>query len=286
MKEVLVISGKGGTGKTSLVGAFAALAENKVMADCDVDAANLHLLLNPEVKEQGEFYGSQLPVIDKEKCIKCGKCEEHCRFDAIQNYKVQNIFCEGCLLCYNLCPTNAIYLKDRLSGHWYISDTKYGPLVHAKLGIAEENSGKLVAEVRKKASSIAEQNNADVVITDGPPGIGCPVISALSGVSLAVIVTEPTVSGIHDMDRIVKVAKHFGTKLVVCINKYDLDIQKAKEIEEYCSNADINIIGKIGFDSIITDAMIKGKSVVEAYPDSEVSREIIRIWERVKTKIV
>jgi len=286
MKEILIISGKGGTGKTSIVGAFAALAENKVLADCDVDAANLHLLLKPQIKKKNEFFGSQLPVIDKGKCIECGKCQKSCRFDAIQNYEVQKFFCEGCLVCYHVCPVNAIFLRNRLSGHWFLSETKFGPFVHAKLGIAEENSGKLVAEVRRNAMLVAEKEQADLIITDGPPGIGCPVVSALSGVDLVLIVTEPTVSGIHDLNRIVKVAKHFGIKHVVCINKYDLDEKKTEEIEDYCSRNNIEVVGKIKFDSLLTKAIIKGKSVVEAYPDSKVTAQIRNLWERVEGKIV
>jgi MinD superfamily P-loop ATPase len=286
MREVLIISGKGGTGKTSMVGAFAALAKNKVLADCDVDAANLYLLLNPRIKEEGKFYGSQLPVIDKEKCVECGRCKEHCRFDAIHDYEVEKLFCEGCLVCYYVCPVDAIHLTDRLSGNWFVSETVYGPLVHAKLGIAEENSGKLVAEVRRKARLIAETKKADLIITDGPPGIGCPVVSALSGVDLAVIVTEPTVAGLHDLDRVVRVAKHFGIDHVVCINKYDLDEEKTKEIENYCSSYQVEVAGKVSFSSLLTKAMLEGKSVVEAYPYSQVSREIERLWKRVKQKIV
>lgn len=285
MKEILIISGKGGTGKTSITGAFAVLAENKVMVDCDVDAADLHLILDSSVQESHEFYGSKLPVIDREKCIQCGKCEEFCRFDAIKNLEVIPYSCEGCEGCYHLCPAGAISLQDRLSGHWFISTTKYGPLVHARLGIAEENSGRLVAEVRKNARSLAESRGLDLIITDGPPGIGCPVVSSLSGVDLVLLIAEPTVSGIHDLERIVSVARHFYVEPIVCINKYNLDIKKAREIEDYCNNEGIEVAGRLSFDPVITRAMVMGKPVVETDPDAELSKQIMNLWHVVMAKL-
>ncbi|GAI55778.1 unnamed protein product, partial [marine sediment metagenome] len=192
MKEVVVLSGKGGTGKTSIVGSFAALAESKVLADCDVDAADLHLLLNPSIKEENEFWSGEVAVIDDEKCTQCGLCQDVCRFDAINDFKVDPISCEGCGFCYHICPDEAITMRENLSGQWFISDTKYGPLVHARLGIAQENSGKLVAVVRQRAKQIADKHDFDYIISDGPPGIGCPVISSLSGANVALLVTEPT----------------------------------------------------------------------------------------------
>ncbi|GAI05092.1 unnamed protein product, partial [marine sediment metagenome] len=219
MKQIVVISGKGGTGKSVIAGSFASLAKNKVMADCDVDAADLHLLLHPTVKETHEFSGGKTAFIDERRCTECGKCQEVCRFEAIDNYVVDPISCEGCGVCFHICPEKAIKMVDDLSGKWFVSETKYGPFVHAKLGIAEENSGKLVTLVRQNAKLIAEKEKRDFVIIDGPPGIGCPVIASLSGVDIALIVTEPTLSGIHDLERIVGVAHHFGIKGVVCINK-------------------------------------------------------------------
>jgi len=223
MKEVVVLSGKGGTGKTSLVGSFAAIAQSKVLADCDVDAADLHLLLNPEQKEENEFWSGQVAVIDGEKCTECGLCQELCYFHAISDFKVDPVSCEGCGFCYHACPDKAITMTECLSGHWFVSQTRYGPLVHARLGIAEENSGKLVAVVRQNARSIAERENHEYIITDGPPGIGCPVISSLSGTDLALLVTEPTLSGIHDLERVLGVCRHFGVPALVCVNKYDIN---------------------------------------------------------------
>jgi MinD superfamily P-loop ATPase len=190
MKEIVVLSGKGGTGKTSIVGSFAAIAQNKVMADCDVDAADLYLLLQPKVLEEREFWSGQTAFIDSEKCTECGLCEEVCRFGAITDYAVDPISCEGCGFCYQVCPTEAITMRENMAGYWFISDTRYGPLSHARLGIAQENSGKLVAQVRQNAKSIAKKEKLEYIITDGPPGIGCPVISSLSGANLALIVTE------------------------------------------------------------------------------------------------
>ena len=231
MKQIVVISGKGGTGKTVLTASFASLAGNKVMVDCDVDAADLHLLLKPEIKERYEFRSGVTARIDKDICQECGECLSVCRFEAIsEDYIVDPVSCEGCSVCSHVCPAGAVIMEENIAGEWYISETKYGPLVHAKLGIAEENSGKLVAKVREVAKEIAERDKRDFVIIDGPPGIGCPVIAALTGVDLAVIVTEPTLSGIHDMERVVQVAKHFGVPTKVCINKYDINEDEASSI--------------------------------------------------------
>ncbi|GAI43876.1 unnamed protein product, partial [marine sediment metagenome] len=210
MKEVVVLSGKGGTGKTSIVGSFAALAKSKVLADCDVDAADLHLLLQPTIREEHEFWSGQVAVIDGEKCTRCGLCQDICRFAAIKEFEVDAISCEGCGFCSHVCPAEAITMKENLAGHWFISDTIYSPLVHARLGITQENSGKLVAAVRQQARQMAENQEVDFIISDGPPGIGCPVISSLSGASLALLVTEPTLSGIHDLERVLGVCRHFS----------------------------------------------------------------------------
>ncbi|SHM79410.1 MinD superfamily P-loop ATPase, contains an inserted ferredoxin domain [Caldanaerovirga acetigignens] len=263
MKEIVVLSGKGGTGKTTLTASLAALAKNAVLADCDVDAPDLYLLLKPEIRETFEFWGSQKAKINKNKCKECGKCEEACRFGAIENFKVNAILCEGCRVCYNLCPQKAIDMEETLSGHWYISDTKYGPIVHARLGIAEENSGKLVSVVKKAAREIAERGRYEYIITDGPPGIGCPVISSLSGADMALIVTEPTAAGLHDLERVLKLAENFKVAIKVVINKFDLAQEKSKEIEQYCINEGIEVIGKIPFDEEIVRAVSKGVPPVE-----------------------
>ena len=277
MKELVVLSGKGGTGKTSIVGSLAVLAERKVLADCDVDAADLHLLLNPSVKEQTEFWSGQTAHIDRDRCIECGLCQDLCRFDAIKDYTVDPISCEGCGLCYQVCPVEAITMEESLSGHWFISETKYGPLVHARLGIAQENSGKLVAQVRQQAKQIAEEKNLEYIISDGPPGIGCPVISSLSGAKLALLVTEPTLSGIHDLERAFGICRHFGIPAVVCINKYDLNEDNSRQIESYCAQQGISVTSKIPLDNVVTEALVHGVPVVE-YSTGGVSQEIERLW--------
>jgi len=277
MKELVVLSGKGGTGKTSIVGSLAALAQSKVMADCDVDAADLHLLLNPSEKQKSEFWSGQVAHIDEDRCTQCGLCQELCRFNAIRDFRVDPVSCEGCGFCSHICPVEAITMKERMSGHWFVSDTRYGTLVHARLGIAQENSGKLVAVVRQQAKQIAEQEGKCLVISDGPPGIGCPVISSLSGVSLALLVTEPTLSGMHDLDRVLGVCRHFGVPAQVCINKYDLNEENTKQIEDSCLNQGVEIAGRIPFDNVVTESIVQGLPVVE-YSSSRVTQEIERMW--------
>jgi MinD superfamily P-loop ATPase len=280
MKELVVLSGKGGTGKTSLAGSFAALAKNKVLADCDVDAADLHLLLEPVIKQKQDFWSGQVAVIDEEKCTQCGLCPELCHFNAIKDFRVDPISCEGCGFCYHICPAEAITLKENLSGQWFISDTKYGPLVHARLGIAQENSGKLVALVRQQAKLMAEKERAVCIISDGPPGIGCPVISSLSGASLALLVTEPTLSGIHDLERVLGVCRHFNVPALVCINKYDINQENTRQIEGYCRQQGVEVAAKIPFDNVVTEAMVQGLPIVE-YTDNSVSRQIELLWQNI-----
>jgi len=278
MKEIVIISGKGGTGKTSIVASLAALAKGKVMVDCDVDAADLYLLLQPVTQEEGEFWSGQKAIIDGDKCTRCGLCQEVCRFEAIKDFRVDPVSCEGCGFCYNVCPEEAITMQENLSGHWFISETHYGPLVHAKLGVAQENSGKLVAVVRQKAKLIAEKQGLDYIISDGPPGIGCPVISSLSGVDLALIVTEPTLSGMHDLDRVIGVCHHFTVPVIVCINKYDLNEYNTSQIEDYCLNQGMRVASKIPFDNVVTEALIQGLPVVE-YSRNRVAHEIEGLWQ-------
>jgi MinD superfamily P-loop ATPase len=280
MKEIVVLSGKGGTGKTSIVASFAVLARGKVLVDCDVDAADLHLLLQPQIKEENEFWSGQVAFIDREKCSECGLCQELCRFGAIKDYVVDEVSCEGCGLCSQICPVNAITIRDSMAGHWFISDTRYGTLVHARLGIAQENSGKLVALVRQNAKLIAEKQNLDYIISDGPPGIGCPVISSLSGASLALLVTEPTLSGIHDLERVIGVCHHFGVPPLVCINKYDINEENTQQIENYCYKEGIEVGAKIPFDNVVTEAIVQGVPVVE-YSEGKITQEIGSLWQRV-----
>ncbi|MDP8299705.1 MAG: ATP-binding protein [Candidatus Tantalella remota] len=285
MKQIVVISGKGGTGKTILTASFAAIADSKVMVDCDVDAADLHLLLTPDVKESHSFKSGKTAVINNDMCTSCGKCRELCRFDAISgDFVVDPVSCEGCAFCGFACPEGAIKMEENATGEWFISNTRFGPMVHAKLGIAEENSGKLVSLVRNKAKELAEENNFEWVIIDGSPGIGCPVIASISGVDTALVVTEPTLSGLHDADRVIQVAEHFGVPVKMVINKYDLNLEMTGKIEEYCLKNDIKIIGKIGFDKQIVKAMVKGKTIVE-HVNNETTETIKEIWHDLKEEI-
>ena len=284
MKEIVVLSGKGGTGKTSIVGSFAALAGSKVLADCDVDAADLHLLLSPSVKEENEFWSGQVAAVDDEKCTRCGLCQEVCRFAAINDFKVDPVSCEGCGFCAHICPADAITMNESMAGHWFIADTGYGPLVHARLGIAQENSGKLVALVRQQARRIAERDGLDYIISDGPPGIGCPVISSLSGASLALIVTEPTLSGIHDLERVLGVCAHFGVPALVGINKYDINEDNTRQIEGYCREQGVAVAARIPFDNVVTEALVRNLPVVQ-YSQGRVAREIESLWRQVARQL-
>jgi MinD superfamily P-loop ATPase len=284
MKELVILSGKGGTGKTSVVASFAALAEGKVLVDCDVDAADLHLLLQPTNQKSEEFWSGKTAVIDKELCTECGLCEEVCRYSAIDIPNIDPIACEGCAFCFNVCPENAITMRENLAGHWFISDTRYGPLVHARLGIAQENSGKLVTVVRQSARSLAQEQALDYIISDGPPGIGCPVISSLSGADLALIVTEPTLSGMHDLDRVLGVCQHFGIPATVCINKSDINEKNSRQIESSCNDMGIAEVYKLPFDNVVTEALVHGLPVVE-YAKDGISRRIEELWHSVCRKL-
>ncbi|MCK5534399.1 ATP-binding protein [bacterium] len=287
MKQIVIISGKGGTGKTVVTGAFASLAKNKIMADCDVDAADLHLLLKPEIKKRHEFKSGVTAFIDKELCSQCGQCVQVCRFSAVEigknvsgekEFTIDPIACEGCAFCSFVCPTEAIKMEENISGEWYISDTRFGPFVHARLGIASENSGKLVALVKQKAKELAEKQNCDWIIIDGAPGIGCPVIASLSGIDYALVITEPTLSGLHDADRVIQVVKHFKISVRLIINKYDLNKEMTEKIEEYCKNNNIPLVGKISFDESMVKAIIEGKTIIE-YGYGKAREEITAIWD-------
>jgi len=284
MKQIVIISGKGGTGKTVITASFAALADKKVMVDCDVDAADLHLLLQPNIQQRYEFRSGVTALINKEICVQCGKCREICRFDAIsEDFTVDPISCEGCAFCHYACSVEAIEMKENISGEWYVSDTRFGTMVHAKLGIAEENSGKLVSLVRKKAKELAEKEGSDWIIIDGSPGIGCPVIASLSGADCALVVTEPTLSGLHDADRVIKVAQHFKVPLKLVINKYDLNLDMVKKIENYCQENNVEVVGKIGFNHDVVNAMVNGQTIIE-YKNGKTKNEIINIWKRIQQK--
>ena len=280
VKEITVLSGKGGTGKTSVTGSLAVLAEKAVLTDCDVDAPDLHMLLKPEVLEKQEFKASRVAVMDKELCVQCGKCEDHCRFGAIESLLIDPVLCEGCGVCEYICPVAAIELEKRVSGYAFISKTKYGPMSHALLNPGEENSGKLVSLVRRNAKKVAEKENCDLIINDGPPGIGCPVIASVGGADVGLIVVEPTLSGIHDMERALGLLKHFKIPALVCINKYDLNEDNTARIAEFCRSTGVKIVGKIPFDPIVTEAMVGGKSILEYSPGSRVSKAIEEMWKK------
>ena len=282
MKELTIISGKGGTGKTSVVASFAALARKKVLADGDVDAADLHLILAPEIKHEEDFMGGRTARINLEACTECGECLERCQFDAISpDFVVNRIDCEGCGVCVHFCPVEAIEFPRNICGKWYISETRLGPMVHAKLGIAEENSGLLVSLVRNQAKVLAEERGLDAIILDGPPGIGCPVIASITGASAVLIVTEPTLSGLHDLERVGGLAAHFKIPTLACVNKFDLNEEISDQIADYCARNHIRLVGHIPYDTAVTRAMVAGKSIVE-FSDGKVSDAIKEIWHKIE----
>jgi len=287
MMELVIISGKGGTGKTSITGAFAVLAENKVLADCDVDAPDLHLLLNPTIRQNETFSGGRQPLKDNAKCTDCGLCAEHCRFNAIDpdTFEINSFKCERCGVCARICPEDAINMVEAHSGHWFISDTDYGPMVHAELGIAEENSGRLVAVVRQNAKIIAEDGNYDLILIDGPPGIGCPVISSITGVDAALIVTEPTVSGVHDLIRAIDLVQQFNIDAMVCVNKYDLNREVTGQIESICHQKNVKLVGNIRYDPAVTKALVIGKSII-AVSDDGAAQDIKNMWNAVHDRLL
>ncbi|MDY0270021.1 ATP-binding protein [Trichloromonas sp.] len=284
MKELVVISGKGGTGKTSVTASFAVLAEKAVLADCDVDAADLHLVLKPEVRERHDFRSGHEAVIREVDCIGCGTCRDLCRFDAVRMHETKDgmrctidpVACEGCGLCVRFCPQQAIDFPERLCGEWMVSDTRRGPMVHARLGVAAENSGKLVATVRQEARRVAEEQGLKLVIVDGPPGIGCPVIASLSGASQVLVVTEPTVSGEHDLERVLKLARHFEIPAAICVNKWDLNPEMAERIETLARAVGATVAGRIRYDRAVTQAQIRALAVVET--DAPSAGDIREVW--------
>ncbi|HPA48236.1 MAG TPA: ATP-binding protein [bacterium] len=291
MKQITVISGKGGTGKTSFVAAFAGLAENAVLADCDVDAADLHLIFNPTVLETQEFMSGYQVRFDPEKCSACGECVPVCRFRAVTLHddSLLPLFdpfaCEGCGCCVDICPTGALILEDRKSGEMYVSDTRFGPMVHARLDVGESSSGKLVSMVRTRSREIAEQEHRDLILIDGSPGVGCPVIASLNGVDTALIVTEPTVSGLHDLQRVTELCRHFQIPTSVIVNKFDLNAEMASQIESYSDGQDMICLGRIAFDPLFVKSMAASKTVVEFAGQSKTAERLQAIWVKLVSEL-
>jgi len=280
MKEIVIISGKGGTGKTSIIAAFASLAKNKVLCDADVDAADLHLIMDPEIKERYDFESGHTAIINQDKCTKCGLCRDLCKWNAInEDFVVDSIECEGCGVCWYFCPEEAIDFPLNTCGEWYLSETRFGPMAHARLGIAEENSGKLVTLIRQEGKKLAEERYLDLLLTDGPPGIGCPVIASLGGATAVLIVTEPTVSGRHDMERVAELAAFFKIPAMVCVNKFDLNPGEGEAIEAFAKERNIIVMGRIPFDPAFTRAMVQGKTIVEFGSRSKGCEAVKAIWE-------
>jgi len=286
VQELVVISGKGGTGKTSLTASFAALAVRPVLADCDVDAADLHLVLAPRVRQSHDFKSGRQAIIRREKCTACGLCMEYCRFDAVKKqpgsqgktvFEIDPVSCEGCGVCVRFCPEQAIDFPESLCGRWMISDTRFGPMVHARLGVAAENSGKLVSLVRREARRIAESADHPLILVDGPPGIGCPVIASLTGASLVLAVTEPTVSGEHDLDRVLSLARHFGIPAAVTVNKWDINPEMTERIENKVVEVGAMPAGRIRYDPAVTSAQMQERAVVEI--DSTAAGDIRSVWK-------
>jgi MinD superfamily P-loop ATPase len=285
IKEIVVLSGKGGTGKTSIVGALAALVPEKVLCDADVDAADLHLLLSPQVLERHDFTAGHKAAIDQEQCLQCGECLNWCRFHAINDdFVINPLLCEGCGVCFHLCPAQAVQFPDNHCGEWYISNTRFGPMVHARLGIAEENSGKLVALVRQQARQLAEENHRPFILTDGPPGIGCPVISSLGNAQAVLLVSEPTVSGQHDLERVAALADHFRVPVLVLVNKADLYWEAAREIEQFCAARAYPFLGHLPFDPDFTRAQVEGKTIME-YDNKRLQALLTEVWEQLRSAI-
>jgi len=284
MKKITVISGKGGTGKTTLSANFSALAKNHVIADCDVDAPNMHLLLEPHVEKERNFSGGKIAVRDAEKCTDCGLCYEKCRFNAVnEDFSINPVKCEGCSVCAEVCPVDAIHMEAALTGQLYESQTKYAPMIHARLKAGAENSGKLVSEVRDKAEERAEKEGKDLVIVDGSPGIGCPVIASLNGVDMALIVTEPSKSGLSDLKRVVEMIEHFDLQSKVIINKYDLNEKISNQIESFCHGEDIELLTKIPYSRVIVESLKKGELFVDN--NTDLREKMMSLETKLKEKL-
>jgi MinD superfamily P-loop ATPase len=286
MKELVIISGKGGTGKTTLTACFAFLAKDNVLADCDVDAADLHILAHPDVIHEEEFRGGLKAVIDPEECVKCGACRQECRFHAVsEDFVVSPFSCEGCGVCFHVCPEQAVSLEEGLNGRWFISETRLGPMVHAALLPGAENSGRLVALVRNQAKVLARKLNKSLILVDGAPGVGCPVISSITGADRVIIVTEPTLSGLHDMERAMRLAQGFRVPVDVIVNKHDINPEVAARIEEFSANAGAGVLGRIPYDPEVIHALVQRRCVVENGP-SAAGGAVREIWGKIESGLL
>jgi len=284
--ELAIISGKGGTGKSSISAAFATIEDKVILADCDVDAANLYLLFNPVNEKEKVYIAGHKAVVDVSVCTGCGLCESYCRFGAIKindgSVTISEVSCDGCFLCSHICPVKAIRMVRNDKSRMYSGSFRNGIMVYGRLAPGEENSGKLVNMVREEAKNASKANGIEIIILDGPPGIGCPVISTVTGADAIVIVTEPTLSGLSDLERVHPIAAKFSSSVGVIINKHDLNSHMASRIEEWCSSHGTPVIGRLPFDSSVTEAMVAGKSVIELYPGIEISKDLIEMWNKIK----
>lgn len=289
MKEITILSGKGGTGKTSIAAALASVSENMVFADTDVDAADLHIILQPQIKETHIFRGGRSASINENLCTNCGLCKKHCRFDAIHyrekgGFEINLVQCEGCRLCERICPVRAITSTQRENNYWFVSDTRFGPLVHAKMGPGEENSGKLVTQVRKRAFEIGKEMNADAILNDGPPGIGCSTIASITGVDAVILVAEPSKSGFHDVVRLVDLVKSFDTPMYALINKYDMNEDISMQMEAFFKMEGIKLKGKIPFQEDMVHAMVERKTIAEFAPQSMICNILTELWSEIMSE--
>ncbi len=287
MKEITILSGKGGAGKTTITAALASVASNSIFCDNDVDAADLHLILKPKIKEQYTFNSGNIAVINQQACTLCGKCHELCRFDAIHfntggQMEVNPFQCEGCRLCERICPEKAITSENQMNNFWYVSNTRFGTLLHARMSPGEENSGKLVTKIRQKAAELAQEINADFIINDGPPGIGCTAISAVTGSDMVVVVLEPTLPGLHDAKRLIELVQSFNIPLAAIINKADLNQKITQEVENFLDTLQIPLIGKLPFSIEIVESIVSEKTITEYAPESTISKEIHYIWNEIQ----
>lgn len=283
--EIVILSGKGGTGKTSITAAFAAMAENVVLADCDVDAADLHLILSPEIYHSENFASGAKAEIKTENCTACGLCKELCRFNAIKvirnEFTIDKYACEGCGLCKEACPADAIIIINPENNLLYLANCRFGPVVYGKLATAEENSGKLVSKIRQYAKSISRDKHAEYIIIDGPPGIGCPVISSVTGANLVIAVTEPTLSGWHDLKRLIELTSEFHTAVYVIINKYDLNEDMTNTIENNLRDKGIPVLGRLPYDEAVIYALLESKTITEYQPGGVIANELNKMWEKI-----